>query len=129
MFGTYLRVLAADSVLGTQREVRVRIRLRSSDGWAGLAFGFQSTSSVLRVLMRPSDGCVVLQRRQNGGAFVALRQGALFDGIPPLDTPFEVRVRFGGGFVQVRILEPLSQTILARKIRTSERVLNSIGSA
>jgi hypothetical protein len=104
--GTYLRFLRiATSITGTEREIRSVVRANGdASAWVGVAFGYRNNGDdVLRVVARPGDRCFVLQRRVAAAGFqtlAATTPSAAF----VVDAQFEVRIRYGGGFVFVRLL-------------------------
>jgi hypothetical protein len=102
VFGSYLRFLPeSNRIAGFEREFRVVFSSTSNDSWVGVAFGFQGNGdSLFRVLLRPS--CVSLQRRANGSPFITIASSARGTLI---GEQYEVRVRYGNGFVLVRLVE------------------------
>ncbi len=103
--GTYLRFMRVTSVGAPEREIRSVFRVQvHADAWAGVAFGYRNTGAdLLRAIVRPGNRCVVLQRRVAGGSFQTLATATPTAALV-IDALYEFRIRYGGGFVFVRLL-------------------------
>jgi hypothetical protein len=103
--GTYLRFIRITSVGAPEREIRSVFRVQANvDAWAGVAFAYRNTGAdLLRAIVRPGDRCVALQRRVAGGSFQTLATATPTAALV-IDALYEFRIRFGGGFVFVRLL-------------------------
>lgn len=85
---------------GTSRQIRVRAKVRDVDAWLGVAFGVESSDKLYRVVYRPVDSCLELQRR-------AAQTENLSSGVDSFaaDQEVEVRVTYGNGSVSVVLFD------------------------
>lgn len=114
--GTVLLAKAMRSVTsGVEREIRVRLKVRESDGIVGVVFGFQSITNYYRVLLRETDNCFAIDRVVDANTTVVVAQtnrvpsAILSDGV-------ELRVKYGANSVSARLYDITLFTKLTAEI-------------